>query len=376
MKLFQKEHHHFQVTQGIYGPRSPRAATAVVEDVTKNNNPPRLRQLFVTVSLKLCLAVKQHVSHLKSFAFGGRLLAERKTIDVDYADDTTLFNGIPDAFVDISSTAYPLVITFLKFLLMLDGTIGNSYFERFPTVRDLSLGKIGNVRSKALRNFIRLNQVTYDLFCSAYWPHFNSQLTKKLDSSRVFTEIMSHIKGSLQARDGKLCLEEYLRLSESRTSKVSKKKREMIYDIFQDYEKMKVESGHFDLADLVNDLHRRFACERYHGDLMDFVYIDEVQDLTMRQISLFKYMCKNVDEGFVFSCDTAQTIARGIDFRFQDIRSLFYDEFFPCSQTDGMKKKGRMSEIFNLSQNFRTHAGVLKLAKEKWMARMKFIQRL
>ncbi|KAJ0897872.1 putative TPR and ankyrin repeat-containing protein [Helianthus annuus] len=95
---------------------------------------------------------------------------------------------------------------------------------------------------------------------------------------------------------------------------------------------------------------------------MDFVYIDEVQDLSMRQISLFKYICQNVDEGFVFAGDTAQTIARGIDFRFQDITSLFYKEFLTCKAT-GIQEKGRLSEIFQLKQNFRTHVGVLDLAQ-------------
>ncbi|KAJ0553552.1 putative TPR and ankyrin repeat-containing protein [Helianthus annuus] len=82
----------------------------------------------------------------------------------------------------------------------------------------------------------------------------------------------------------------------------------------------------------------------------------------MRQISLFKYICQNVDEGFIFAGDTAQTIARGIDFRFQDIRSLFYKEFL-TSQTSGQQEKGLVSEIFQLKQNFRTHAGVLDLAQ-------------
>lgn len=90
---------------------------------------------------------------------------------------------------------------------------------------------------------------------------------------------------------------------------------------------MKMRNGEFDLADLVNDLHRRFKEERYKGDEFHFVYIDEVQDLTMSQIALFKYIYRNIEEGFVFSGDTAQTIARGIDFRFQDIRSLFYKKF-------------------------------------------------
>ncbi|CAK9141755.1 unnamed protein product [Ilex paraguariensis] len=129
---------------------------------------------------------------------------------------------------------------------------------------------------------------------------------------------------------------------------------------------MKTEHGDFDLADLVIDLHHRLKNEKLEGDKMDFVYIDEVQDLTIKQIALFKYICRNIDEGFVFSGDTAQTIAQGIDFRFEDIRSLFYNDFILQSVSDestGRKEKGLISEIFNLRQNFRTHAGVLKLAQ-------------
>ncbi|GER55612.1 HXXXD-type acyl-transferase family protein, partial [Striga asiatica] len=74
---------------------------------------------------------------------------------------------------------------------------------------------------------------------------------------------------------------------------------------------------------------------------------------------------KNVDEGFVFFGDTAQTIARGIDFCFEDIRSLFYTEFYMKSRNGdfrGRREKGHISDIFCLSQNFRTYTGVLRLA--------------
>ncbi len=46
-------------------------------------------------------------------------------------DDSTLFKDIPDSLVDIPPTQYPMVMTFYKFLMMLDGTVGISYFERF-----------------------------------------------------------------------------------------------------------------------------------------------------------------------------------------------------------------------------------------------------
>ncbi|KAJ8629365.1 hypothetical protein MRB53_022688 [Persea americana] len=213
-------------------------------------------------------------------------------------------------------------------------------------------------------------EMNYERFVSVYWPHFNTQVTKKLDPSTVFTQIISHIKGGAEVGglgDGKLSREEYVMLFESKGSTLSRKERERIYDIFCDYERKKVANGEFDLSDFVTNLHRRLARDGYAGDRMDFVYIDEVQDLTMRQIALFKYVCRNFQEGFVFAGDTAQTIARGIDFRFQDIRSLFYKEFLSelrSGRKDRAKEKETsVSKIFHLNQNFRTHAGVLKLAQ-------------
>ncbi|XP_041012064.1 uncharacterized protein LOC121255674 isoform X3 [Juglans microcarpa x Juglans regia] len=287
--------------------------------------------------------------------------------DIDDFDDAVQFKDIPDSFVGVATMSYPLVITFHKFLMMLDGTVGNSYFERFHEVRKLNPSRVGG-RSVALETFIKLKEVNYERFSLSYWPHFNAKLITKLDSSRVFTEIISHIKGGPQAveeGDGKLSRDDYLLLSNSRVSSLSRQEREIIYELFQNYEKMKMENGEFDLADLVIDLHRRLRIGSYNGDKIDFVYIDEVQDLTLSQIALFKYICENVEEGFVFSGDTAQTIARGIDFRFQDIRSLFYKKFLLESKSSGHNKreeKGIMSNIFYLSQNFRTHDGVLKLA--------------
>lgn len=236
---------------------------------------------------------------------------------------------------------------------MFDLTLGNSYIKRFSDLEN---------RKK--------KEVNFERFESSYWPHFNSQLIKKLDSYLVFTEIMSHIKGSIKAAEsGKLSREDYCTLSESRaSSSLSMKTRELIYDIFQNYEKMKMRKGEFDIADIVIDLHRRLRTEKYKGDVMNFVFIDEVQDLTMAQIVLFKHICRNVEEGFVFCGDTAQTIGRGIDFRFQDVRSIFFNKFVLESKSQFLDKKnekmkGCISDIFMLSENFSTHAEVLKLSQ-------------
>ncbi|KAL3353192.1 hypothetical protein AABB24_020934, partial [Solanum stoloniferum] len=181
-----------------------------------------MHQLFVTVSPKLCYAVKQQISQLKSFACGGSFSAENSLLEIDDLDGTTQFRDLPNSFIGIPYMKYPLVITFHKFLLMLDGTIGSSYFDRFHLKWDLFEDR--SLRSAALRSFIREKEVNYECFCSSYWPHFSTVLTKNLDHSRVLTEILSYIKGGLKSgdfQDGKLSKEAYISMSEHRVSSIS-----------------------------------------------------------------------------------------------------------------------------------------------------------
>ncbi|KAI3941858.1 hypothetical protein MKW92_001566 [Papaver armeniacum] len=360
MKLFQKEQQHHLASTGfseVKGEVSMHTASKNVKRGNMDENKGTfLRQIFVTVSPKLCSAVKNQISNLKSFICAGTSSPVHSLIDMHDTNDAVEFRDIPDCFADILPEKYP--------------SMDNSYFDRF-TAGESSSGITVKSSPFALHALIRSKEVNFDRFNTLYWPHFNSEMTKKLDSSTVFTEIISHIKGGLiggRVPDGKLSKEDYKSLSLGRVSILSMETREMIHDIFIDYEKKKVLNGEFDLSDFVIDLHSRLKSGNYRGDDMDFVYIDEVQDLTMRQIGLFKYICRNFVEGFVFSGDTAQTIARGIDFRFQDIRSLFFNEFLHDSQSNGKgnvkdKDQSRVSEIFQLNQNFRTHAGVLHLSQ-------------
>ncbi|PRQ41351.1 putative tetratricopeptide-like helical domain, uvrD-like Helicase, ATP-binding protein [Rosa chinensis] len=355
MKLYQKEQYYNMAKEGLY---------AVVQS-SGGSNATVLRQIFVTVSPKLCFAIKQHVSNLRSFASGVSChSAEFGSIGLDDYDDAEAeFRDLPNSFLDIPSERYPLIITFHKFLMMLDGSLSNSYFERF--LDNLKLPRRPPQSSRSLKSLLRTKEVNYERFCSSYWPHFNMKLTKRLDALRVITEIISHIKGglrALEAGNGKLSQSDYVKMSECRASNLCQKEREIIYDIFQVYEKMKTRNGEYDIADFVIDIHRRLQREKYKGDEINFVYIDEVQDLTMSQIMLFKHICSNVEEGFVFSGDTAQTISKGIDFRFQDIRHLFYKKFVLDSRSNEHNErndKAEISKMFHLSQNFRTHGGVI-----------------
>uniref|UniRef100_A0A453CVB8 UvrD-like helicase ATP-binding domain-containing protein n=2 Tax=Aegilops tauschii TaxID=37682 RepID=A0A453CVB8_AEGTS len=273
----------------------------------------------------------------------------------DIMDDLEEFTEIPDNFCDLPHEQYPLTITYRKFLMMLDGTCRTSFFDAFYGEMKSNFER-GHSRSRAVQTSIELNEVTYENFATFYWS--NKDLTKKFDASTVFTEIVSHIKGAYPASGpytGKLGRQDYVMLSDKRFSSLNKEKRNKIYDIFLQYESMKCTAREFDLSDFVTSLHSSLASEGYNGDMVDFVYIDEVQDLTMTQIALLKYVCRNMKEGFVFAGDTAQTIARGIDFRFEDIRSLFYTAFLAETEAfnQGLKHGVHLSDMFQLSQNIR-----------------------
>ncbi|XP_050947338.1 uncharacterized protein LOC103495156 isoform X2 [Cucumis melo] len=329
-----------------------------------------LRQLFITVTLKQCLAVKEHLLYLSRISNGGNILEENQTfnrVDVLDMDDAQDLLDVPNSFDGIPFNSYPLVMTFRKFLMMLDTTVGDSYFFRFQKQWKLSCGKPRDPLSTAAYNFIVSKEVTVKSFASSYWSYFSGHLTKKLDAVVVFNEIISQIKGGLGAKealDGRLSKLDYTQPAMDRST-LSRKQRERIYDIFLDYEKMKKEKGEYDLADLVSDLHHRLKGFQYTGDQMDFVYVDEAQALTMMEIALLKYLCGNVGSGFVFSSNTAQTIAKSIDFRFQDIRFLFYQEFVSRVKTDEKDVDVgllNIPDILHMNQNCCTQPKILQLA--------------
>lgn len=70
-KLFQKEQLHHLAMEEFYGANANVIGHDMKNSVGKNSSEETrtivLRQLFVTVSPKLCNAVKQHVSHLKRY---------------------------------------------------------------------------------------------------------------------------------------------------------------------------------------------------------------------------------------------------------------------------------------------------------------------
>lgn len=139
---------------------------------------------------------------------------------------------------------------------------------------------------------------------------------------------------------GYLSRDEYLALA-SKQSPLEPAMRPAAYDAFEEYLKKKKKNGLYDVCDLVFHLKTQ---QRRHSPLHKVV-IDEVQDLTMAELALLHDTSADED-GFFICGDTAQTITRGVGFRFTDVKLLF----------------GGRPKLAQLKTNFRTHAGILGAA--------------
>ncbi|KAL7553719.1 hypothetical protein ACHAWF_017047, partial [Thalassiosira exigua] len=202
------------------------------------------------------------------------------------------------------------------------------------------------------------------------WRRIKSGSGSQLDSVLVWREIKSFIKGSVNAlqidreerslpQNRYLSLDEYLALPRKQ-SRMDETHRREVYDLYTRYEKIKKENGFYDECDLVYNIAGRIALlDSESWDQMadtesllpiDSIFCDEVQDFTQAELYILAKLCRDPNNLFLAG-DTAQSIAVGVDFRFTDVRQIFYNNF------GGMEPKLRQ-----LSHNYRSHAGVLRLA--------------
>lgn len=89
---------------------------------------------------------------------------------------------------------------------------------------------------------------------------------------------------------------------------------------------------------------------------MHFLMVDEVQDLTQNLISLLMTMAK---KNIFFTGDTAQTIAKGVGFRFYDLKSIFDKQ---GNHFTNLQTVFNPPKVLQLTKNFRSHCRILDCA--------------
>ena len=335
------------------------------------------KQLFVTKNEIL----KEEVQ--KSFENMGLAWRRRQTKfdkSSDEIKNATTEGVAVDCSPENEPRCFPLFLTSGEWLDILDKQLpGESFFSlneleersrslmEYETTLELGIEAIFEDRNSRVNSEIQekgRKMMTFITF-KRLWRKINSRVKSSFDPALVWLEIKSHIKGSVEAlklnskdrlsRESRfLRLNEYLALPRKQ-SRITESQRRVVYDLYVSYEKVKREQNFYDEMDIVFQLAGRvnmFHENKETNNLLpyDSLFVDEVQDFTQAELYVLTKMSKDPNN-LMLAGDTAQSIAVGVGFRFTDLRQIFYNSF-----------GGKDPELLQLTHNYRSHSGILRLA--------------
>lgn len=230
------------------------------------------------------------------------------------------------------------------------------------------------VNSAAIQLSWEHRRVDFSKFKRAYWPSFPLNLRKGISVELVFAEMMAVIKGGNCASDFlPLTKQSYLELSSrlAPTFLEGSKERESVWKMYKLYENRRRGLAEWDDLDRCRDIRKGLSKGRELLERLQTVigecYVDEVQDLRVGEVEILLQVVGN-PRGVHLAGDTAQCISRDSTFRFQDIKTLFF-QFFGSMAIKGGHGSSKTAEeslekpkLFLLAKNYRSHQGILALA--------------
>ena len=383
---------------GSYTSHLPEDENHCEENNPEDMNQPQLyehlHQVFITKNTVLCSEVEKN---FKELCHACPAAEHRKPFEDQ---------PIPTKIQDVDEEAWPLFVNSRDWLLMLDASLpGESFFKRaadgsllrkidgwgeednhlqfIPATEsddesdneeDEGVPGIGKgseetkERKKETAKEERdpRREITYQVFQAEIWPKMKKSSKEKIDyhPTLVWTEIRSFIKGSAEAllfENGELSLKDYESIGKKKAPNFSAD-RKVVYDLFRVYQRIHSSYRMFDEADLVFNIHRRLQSIPAPEWSVHQFYVDETQDFTQAELSLLIRCCRFPNNLF-FTGDTAQSIMRGIAFRFDDLKSLFHH----AKKAAGIREDHHdfikvPKRLYQLTHNYRSHAGILRLA--------------
>ena len=348
-----------------------------------------LHQVFITKNYVLCAQMKKRFYDLAAGS--------------DIAKEHMPFEDVerPTSLSSIDDLAYPLFLTAREFFLLLDNSLDDDkqFFQRDTdgkliekihssdydhedqdTLLDLdweseqedksesesSDDEGVNPQTVTKEKQQKRREVTASYFVEKIWPDIHHVCEdKKTDPLLVWMEIKSFIKGSSQAiesKEGYLNGAGYEELGKKMAANFAGNRQEVykLFEKYQEFIKHRAKENLFDECNFVHNLFKRLCEMKALPFSIHSFYVDEVQDFTQAELSILLRCCKDPNNLFLTG-DTAQSIMRGVSFRFSDLRSLFFKANEQVTKT---KKKNviNVPEVDELTINFRSHSGVLKLA--------------
>ncbi len=210
----------------------------------------------------------------------------------------------------------------------------------------------------AERGYLKGKRVDFQRFQGMY-PGMRPKL--RMDALIAWTQIRSFIKGSIEATlaGRPLTLGEYMGLAEERC-RLSPDQRREAYAVYEAYEGQLQRSGLWDESGRTMDFlshwirsGREAVMATGRGGEYDRVYVDEVQDCTQAEITLFFVAAGMQMQALFLAGDPAQSVVEGVDFRFEEVRAIVHQLSGGCE---------RIARPTKLAVNFRSHAGILDCA--------------
>ena len=337
----------------------------------KSVNFEHLHQVFITKNHILCAQLKEQFYDLAA----SRDIAKTH---MAYEDVDT-----PTSLCDLDDHAYPLFLTARQFFVILDNSLQDDK-NFFPRDKDgnlteksissnydhedadtlLHLEESEDFRSQAsVKNLPPRRIVSALYFCEKIWHKIFKDAKLKdarIDPLLVWMEIKSFIKGSMDAvatKRGYLTKEDYKSIGKKMASNYADN-REDIYKLFEQYQRFIKSHSLIDECDLSHNIYLRLNAMKDLPWSIHSIYIDEVQDFTQAELSILVRICRYPNDLFLTG-DTAQSIMRGVSFRFSDLRTIFHHIQASKSSKPASIK---VPKVDQLAINFRSNSGVLKLA--------------
>lgn len=188
-------------------------------------------------------------------------------------------------------------------------------------------------------------EVDFEMFEKHFWGKSKGSL--KISAINAWTEIFTVIKGNFISYYSPSYIIPWAIYKEMKSSMdyLDEFERNHLYLIYVKYEKWKTKHNYYDFMDVVR--HVSVYYPTWRRDDIDYLIIDEVQDLAPLTIETLLRACKRYE---FFSGDTAQTIAKGVSFKFSDLLEIY------------TSKKKEFPKIVQLKKNYRSHGRILELA--------------
>ncbi|KAL2307735.1 hypothetical protein Nmel_000711 [Mimus melanotis] len=325
-----------------------------------SNRLEHLHQIFATKNHVLCQEVQKNFIELSK---SSKVTSHFKPLDPNI-----------HRLQDIKDENFPLFVTSKQLLLLLDASMPDPFFPRnedgslkrvivgWSPQEDLVVpnwqdedeegnleaehGDDGGAADACSKGSDPWTFVTYNVFANEIWP-------KMIKGKSLYNPALA-----LSCFGGKLTEEQYKKLGRKRSPNFTEDRSE-IYHLFCLYQQIRSQRGYFDEEDLLYNLSQRLSKLRELPWSIHEFYGDEIQDFTQAELALLM-KCVNDPNAMFLIGDTAQSIMKGIAFRFSDLRSLFH--YASKSSVNKKQCVRKLKRIYQLYQNYRSHSGILHLA--------------